>query len=710
MKTLHVFIKLISLLLVFITPTLFAQSIAWQQLNGPFGGTVLSFASNSSGDIFAGADQDQRGIFRSTDGGLTWQPKSTGLYLDNRAFSWLVVDDSSYIIAGTNSHIGERVYKSKDNGESWSQIAVLGGTCSAINDSGHIYAGNTGYGQYSVSKDGGYTWTHYPHPSPFIRCIEINDSGHIFIGGNYTAYRSTDNGATWTTLSGGITSEINSIAFNVSGHIFAGNWQEYGSQSGILKSTDNGDTWTTVKLGFRVNSSHNIVINSSGDIIVGSWGWGIWKSTDNGDTWTQHNTGLGHPYIKSMHISYDGNIYAGTSGGGIYRSADNGESWQQVGVTSANVKRVAISPANGNFFALVNGVSRSADNGESWEPVNNGLVNYDTRSIKIKNDGTIFIGCGIPNWAYPDPCIFRSTDNGNSWSVIENGIQRHDVQAITIDTSGNVYAGNYYGVYKSTNNGDNWINIGGVGGALTLAFNSVGDLFLASYGQGLWKLPAGDTEWVNLTSNIGTIWIYSFFISNNDYLFADDKHSTDNGQTWLQMNGIQSGVSSFSENSVGHLFCGTFNYGSGVFRSTDNGENWTAINTGLPIMDIRSVGVDSDDYLYAGTNGFSMFKTTKSTVSAVDIAKTEPSTFFLENFPNPFERSTVIRWQNPVACWQTLKVYDMYGKEIATLVNEYKPAGKHEADFDGISLQGGIFFYMLKAADYVCTGKMILVR
>ncbi len=135
---------LVLLAFFFFNSSLFSQSIQWGQLNGPFGGTALSFASNSNGDIFAGADEDQRGVFRSIDGGQTWQPKSTGLYLGNRAFSWLVIDDSSYIITGTNSHIGAKVYKSKDNGESWAEISTLGGTSVAVNDSGHIYVGNSG--------------------------------------------------------------------------------------------------------------------------------------------------------------------------------------------------------------------------------------------------------------------------------------------------------------------------------------------------------------------------------------------------------------------------------------------------------------------------------------------------------------------------------------------------------------------------------------
>jgi photosystem II stability/assembly factor-like uncharacterized protein len=707
----------------FFTSILFSQTIEWQQLNGPFGGTALCFASNSNGDLFAGADQNQQGVFKSTDDGVIWFPKSNGISLADRAISWITFDDSGYVIIGTNSHIGSRVYKSKDNGESWFETENMGGTSVATNDSGHIYVGNTAYAQYSVSKDCGYTWIHYPSPAAFTNCITINDSGHIFIGGNYTGYRSTDNGVNWTTLS--LPDGINSFGFAPNGDVYAGCSREYASNSGVYKSTDNGDSWTVVKEGFRVYPSHNIVINNVGDIFVGSYGWGIWKSTDNGDTWTQNNLGLEHLYVKAMHIDNNGNIFAGLSGGGIYRSTDNGETWQQFGLTVAGVKKIAINPTNGYMFAAVSGVSRSTDNGQFWQPINNGLSNLEVKEVTIKNDGTIFLGCGING-----PCIFRSTDNGNSWTAIENEIQRHDVEAITIDDAGNIYAGNYYGVYKSTNDGDNWVNIGGVGGAKGLEFNSQGDLFLASYGQGFWKLPAGDTTWVNLTSNINSSWIYSLFISSNDYLYTDQARSTDNGLTWTNMP-LGNMAYSYAENSQGHLFAGTFNYGSGVKRSTDYGVTWESINSGLPTMDIRSIAVDSEDYLYAGPWGYSLFKTTTPTVTSADNEKQMPSYFSLEqNYPNPFNPSTVIGYQLPVSSDITLKVYDILGNEIATLVDEYKPAGKYEVDF-GIhsdegrnlpacrqGLSSGIYFYQLKIGGpeinsgqgMIQTKKMILIK
>jgi len=97
------------------------------------------------------------------------------------------------------------------------------------------------------------------------------------------------------------------------------------------------------------------------------------------------------------------------------------------------------------------------------------------------------------------------------------------------------------------------------------------------------------------------------------------------------------------------------------------------------------------------------------------------SNFYLEqNFPNPFNPSTIIRWQSPVSSWQTLKVYDVLGNEVATLVDEYKPAGKYEVEFSAIggsatggnayNLPSGVYFYQLRAGEFIETKKMILLK
>ena len=81
-----------------------------------------------------------------------------------------------------------------------------------------------------------------------------------------------------------------------------------------------------------------------------------------------------------------------------------------------------------------------------------------------------------------------------------------------------------------------------------------------------------------------------------------------------------------------------------------------------------------------------------------------------QNYPNPFNPSTKIRWQVPVGSWQTLKIYDVLGNEVATLVDEYKPAGTYELEWDASDLPSGIYFYQLKAGSFVETKKMILLK
>lgn len=81
-----------------------------------------------------------------------------------------------------------------------------------------------------------------------------------------------------------------------------------------------------------------------------------------------------------------------------------------------------------------------------------------------------------------------------------------------------------------------------------------------------------------------------------------------------------------------------------------------------------------------------------------------------QNYPNPFNPSTKISWQSPVSSWQSLKVYDVLGNEVATLVDEYKPAGSYEVVFNSSSLSSGLYFYKLKTDHFSKTKKMILLK
>ena len=81
-----------------------------------------------------------------------------------------------------------------------------------------------------------------------------------------------------------------------------------------------------------------------------------------------------------------------------------------------------------------------------------------------------------------------------------------------------------------------------------------------------------------------------------------------------------------------------------------------------------------------------------------------------QNYPNPFNPITTIKYQIPKLSFVTLKVYDILGNEIATLVNEEKTTGNYQIEFDASSLSSGIYFYRIQSGDFVQTRKMVLLR
>ena len=119
------------------------------------------------------------------------------------------------------------------------------------------------------------------------------------------------------------------------------------------------------------------------------------------------------------------------------------------------------------------------------------------------------------------------------------------------------------------------------------------------------------------------------------------------------------------------------------------------------------IGVSTEDvfidnvFLSNGTIPINVDEKNNSSISSFQL---------FQNYPNPFNPSTKISWQSPVGSWQTLKVFDVLGNEIATLVDEYKPLGMYNVQFTMNNLASGIYFYQLKAGEYIQTKKMILLR
>jgi hypothetical protein len=163
---------------------------------------------------------------------------------------------------------------------------------------------------------------------------------------------------------------------------------------------------------------------------------------------------------------------------------------------------------------------------------------------------------------------------------------------------------------------------------------------------------------------------------------------------------------------VGYTFYGigkqfTYNWASKLFDPTFNDLGEIFVSDNLPIGGFY-------DYVRKVANLWadpSLKLKYDETVDVEEITENVPGDFVLfANYPNPFNPTTKISWQSATSSQQTLKVYDVLGNEVATLVDEYKPAGKYEVEFNADDLPSGIYFYKLVSGTFIQTKKMILLK
>lgn len=149
----------------------------------------------------------------------------------------------------------------------------------------------------------------------------------------------------------------------------------------------------------------------------------------------------------------------------------------------------------------------------------------------------------------------------------------------------------------------------------------------------------------------------------------------------------------------------SWNFPPGVTAFIQDLSNGTNIN--VPISGSGTYQMND----FQNLNRLKLFVTYNNVVSVDESNDNLPVDFFLEqNYPNPFNPNTVIGYQLPVTGDVTLKIYDILGNAIATLVNEYLEAGRYKVEFDAKSLSSGIYFYTLQAGSYKETRKMVLIR
>ena len=161
---------------------------------------------------------------------------------------------------------------------------------------------------------------------------------------------------------------------------------------------------------------------------------------------------------------------------------------------------------------------------------------------------------------------------------------------------------------------DFWQQTNGPGSPVyTVATNSNGHIFVATYNQGLFRSTNNGVSWTRINSGLTSIYVWVIAVDSSGHLLAGSQdaglfRSTNNGDNWTATSLANLPISSIAVNDSGYIFVGT---GYGVFRSKDGGDSWSEETTGLTSLDITSLAIDPlNDFIYAGTYDGGVFKST----------------------------------------------------------------------------------------------------
>jgi hypothetical protein len=225
----------------------------------------------------------------------------------------------------------------------------------------------------------------------------------------------------------------------------------------------------------------------------------------------------------------------------------------------------------------------------------------------------------------------------------------------------------------------------------------------------------GGRSWTTSAPGNSRVAVYEYGSTSNEYIFAATElglyRSVDTGKTWVSMNnGLPSNdVRSLASNSVDIVFAGTNSHG--VFYSKDYGVNWNSINIGLTDTVITSLFCNADGYLFAGTANGGIFKTIQRTTSVDQPINQSPAAFTLQqNYPNPFNPSTVISYTVPIKSFVTLKIFNLLGKEIATMFAGNLEKGTYMQTWNATSQSSGVYFCRLTTGDLIAVNKMLFIK
>ncbi|GAB1349185.1 hypothetical protein MASR1M107_13980 [Ignavibacteriales bacterium] len=681
-------------------------------------------------------------IAKTTDGGNTWATLVTGV---TTTFSDIWSPDGLLILGGTT--VGN-IRRSTDGGATWATVSTgVSFTVQKIGGSGNTVMAAGTAGAVRVSTDGGATWaaanTGLAAANVYWDVDYLNNTFYL-TGPSFNLYKSTNLGVSWDTLAllnpgQPWTSTYYASVFSPSGDsvVTVGGFGLVQSRLGasatptahtlLTKPGSWWDTWSSGPTG--------TVIAVGAPTVAGSTRDQIGRSTNGGTTWSLipfSATSTATFYSIDM-VDNNLGFISGTNSA-IYKTTNSGASWDSVAATGlpagATFRKVDFVDANtGWVFAsapstLTNFIYKTTDGGATWTGQSNGLPAVSNGQMY----GAYMINANEGYGISYQPIPYKTTDGGTTWTpqALVDAFSGFLYDIKMADVNNGFAVGSSGRVYKTTNGGTLWDTVSvptrsysfnslEMINPQTLAvFGSTGTNFITTDGgltwatkntsgatmQGShWSYDSGTNTWALFTAGTNgyilknTLSIVpvelaslSATVTGND---VNLKWST---ATELNNNGFEierkSGEGSWSKVS--------FVKGNGTttkiteYAYTDKG-----VKTGKYQYRLKQIDFDgSINYSYA-----------------IEVEVGTPMTFELsQNFPNPFNPTTTISYRIPETSGVTLKIFDVTGTEVMTLVNQKQEAGSYTINFDATNLASGMYIYKIESGKYNAVKKMMLMK
>jgi photosystem II stability/assembly factor-like uncharacterized protein len=622
---------------------------------GPDGGSITALVTNPHNTLEMYAGTFGGGVYKTEDGGDSWQEASFGL-IDGYIQS-LAIDPQTptTIYAGMYTY---GVYKTIDGGLSWNPTGsglnhdaiVYDLQVDPVNPN-IVYAGTRSQnpvleppwgGGVFKSVNGGETWTVQNNglSEDWVYSLAIDPTNPAII---YAALhtqgicKSTDGAASWKQINTGLDDTSGRAVVIDPLHpqtVYFGTWH-YGE---VFKTTNGGTSWQPARSGLPTVKIYKLMVDPVDTNIVyaASYLKGLFKSSNGATSWNA--AGMSADFIASMAVDPQNHsrVFAGTAGAGLFRSTNGAGSWSasQAGLRASLVAGMAQNP--GYLFAGLRGegLARSSDSGSHWQSVSAfGHTTVNTVVVNPSNDQVLYAATDFLG-------VLKSTDGGNNWTSVNTGLATSTAKNLSLtnqpgssfplDLSAEVLAEGEAGVLGEPKD----ISPEAISfSVLSLAFDQRNpmNVYIGTSNAGVYKSTSAGASWAPSGLSGKPINALAADPSRQLFIYAGTDgasgaawKSTDGGANWSPANsGIQN-LAVFGllidKTNPDIVYAATSN---GVFRSTNGGGNWQGI--GLADKNVYSLIVTPAG-MYAGTrNG--LFLTTNNGASWQPLYSSSP---FLE--------------------------------------------------------------------------------